>query len=54
VALVLRGGHAKVAESKMAIASLRDAGVPVLGAILNREKPVLRRSFSRLLRLSRP
>jgi Mrp family chromosome partitioning ATPase len=53
VALVLRGGHAKVTESRMAIASLREAGVPVLGAILNREKPVLPRTLSGLLRGSR-
>jgi receptor protein-tyrosine kinase len=52
VALVLRGGHAKVTESQVAIASLREAGVQVLGAILNREKSVLPRPFAKLWRAS--
>jgi len=52
VALVLRGGYAKIADSQMAIASLRGAGVPVLGAILNREKSVLPRPFAKLWRTS--
>jgi Mrp family chromosome partitioning ATPase len=45
VALVLRGGRATVEDSRMAITSLREAGVPVLGAILNREKPILPRKL---------
>jgi Mrp family chromosome partitioning ATPase len=53
VALVLRGGHTKVAESRRAITTLREAGVPVLGAILNREQPAVPRRLSRWLGWSR-
>lgn len=49
VALVLRGGHATTAGGKMAVRALQNSGTQVLGAVLNREKPVVPRFMERLL-----
>jgi Mrp family chromosome partitioning ATPase len=41
VALVLRGGASTLKDGRAAVARITDAGTPVLGAVLNREKRVV-------------
>ena len=49
VVLVMRGGHSTVADGKVAVAKVREAGVPVLGSVLNRERQVVPKFFERML-----
>jgi Mrp family chromosome partitioning ATPase len=49
VALVLRGGHARVSDGAAAVKAIRDAGTPVLGAVLNRERSRIPRFLERVL-----
>ncbi len=49
VALVLRGGHSRVADGKMAVQTMQDAGTKMLGAVLNRERSAIPRFLERYL-----
>jgi Mrp family chromosome partitioning ATPase len=49
VALVMRAGRAKRAESALAIEGLKRTGVPVLGAVLNRERRYVPKFLERML-----
>ena len=48
MALVMRGGHSTIADSRRAVAAIRDAGTPMLGGVLNRERAILPRFMERL------
>jgi len=49
VALVLRAGKSLRSDSRRGLKALRDEGVPVLGAVLNREKSFIPRLVERML-----
>jgi Mrp family chromosome partitioning ATPase len=47
VAVVLRAGRSTRKDSATALQGLKQAGIPILGAVLNREKSAIPRLFSR-------
>jgi Mrp family chromosome partitioning ATPase len=49
VVLVLNAGRSRRAESRRGVKALRDEGVPVLGAVLNRERSFIPRLVERML-----
>jgi Mrp family chromosome partitioning ATPase len=48
VALVLRAGKSRLSDSRRGVKALRDEGVPVLGAVLNRERSFIPRLVERM------
>jgi Mrp family chromosome partitioning ATPase len=48
VVLVLRAGQSRQSDSRRGLKALRDEGVPVLGAVLNREKSFIPRLVERM------
>jgi len=49
VALVLNAGRSRQSDSRRGVKALRDEGVPVLGAVLNRERSFIPRLVERML-----